>query len=198
MNREMANLTSHCVGPDRPPSLLAKRLPLLHEFQRRMLMTATSRQGPQPWIIPGARCAGKTALLDRFELCALDAEWAVVKTEAIEFFAQCVTGLKHPEDDLADALITLGEEARASDRGALIAIDDLDEASLSDLQILNVALHTIGQEVSPVPVFFVGAGSPALPSTLAEATNYAERLYDFRRLGTLASEGPKSHASARM
>jgi hypothetical protein len=54
-----------------------------------------------------------------------------------------------------------------------------------DLAALNVALHNLGQDVFPVPVVFVGAGLPSLPAVLADATGYAERLYDYRQIGLL-------------
>jgi hypothetical protein len=37
----------------------------------------------------------------------------------------------------------------------------------------------------PLPVAVVGAGLPSLPAQLAEATSYAERLYDYRPIGLL-------------
>ena len=46
-----------------------------------------------------------------------------------------------------------------------------------------MALHNLGQDV--FPVVFVGAGLPSLPAVLADATSYAERLYDYRQIGLL-------------
>ena len=44
-------------------------------------------------------------------------------------------------------------------------------------------MHNLGQDV--FPVVFVGAGLPSLPAALADATSYAERLYDYRQIGLL-------------
>lgn len=92
------------------------------------------------------------------------------------------------ERDLHDLLSELGEAARALDMGVLLAVDELQDASRADLNGLNVALHNLGQNAWPVPVSFIGTGLPSLPSVLADATSYAERLYDFRKLDLLDAD----------
>jgi hypothetical protein len=91
--------------------------------------------------------------------------------------------------DLAVALQELfeviGAAARPANSVTLIADDEIQDASAADLTALNVALHNLGQYSLPVPVVFVGAGLPSLPAVLADATSYAERLYDYRRIGLL-------------
>jgi hypothetical protein len=89
------------------------------------------------------------------------------------------------ERDLADLLTSVGLAARDLDMGCLIAIDELQDAAKGDLRGLNLALHALGQDVWPVPVVVIGAGLPSLPAVLADATSYAERLYDYRTLGLL-------------
>lgn len=92
------------------------------------------------------------------------------------------------ERDLFDLLSELGEAARTLDMGVLLAIDELQDAPRQDLNGLNVALHNLGQAAWPVPVSFIGAGLPSLPSVLADATSYAERLYDYRTLDLLDAD----------
>lgn len=87
--------------------------------------------------------------------------------------------------DLQELLQTIGLASREANTVLLLAIDELQEASSDDLAALNVALHNLGQDVFPVPVVFVGAGLPSLPAVLADATSYAERLYDYRQIGLL-------------
>lgn len=87
--------------------------------------------------------------------------------------------------DLQELLATIGLAAREANTVVLLAVDELQEASPEDLAALNVALHNLGQDVFPVPVVFVGAGLPSLPAVLADATSYAERLYDYRQIGLL-------------
>ncbi|PYY35677.1 MULTISPECIES: ATP-binding protein [unclassified Curtobacterium] len=89
------------------------------------------------------------------------------------------------ERDLEDLLREVGLAFREIGQGLLIAIDELQEAPKDDLNAVNLALHALGQESWPVPVFFIGTGLPSLPSVLADATSYAERLYDYRRLDLL-------------
>ena len=88
--------------------------------------------------------------------------------------------------DLQDLLEALGEAARDAGTAVLVCVDELQEAPIEDLRPLNMALHSIGQNFSPVPVFFVGAGLPTLPSVLADASSYAERLYRYYTLDPLS------------
>lgn len=93
-------------------------------------------------------------------------------------------------DDLAALFEELGLTARELGVGVLILVDELQEASAQELAALNTAVHHLGQADEPLPLTFVGAGLPSLPAQLAEATSYAERLYDYRPI-TLLNE----HAS---
>lgn len=88
-------------------------------------------------------------------------------------------------DDLAALFEVLGETARDLGVGVLILIDELQEATATELRAVNTAVHQIGQAASPPPLLFVGAGLPSLPALLSEATSYAERLYDYRAVGLL-------------
>lgn len=90
--------------------------------------------------------------------------------------------------DLQDLLEALGGAAREAGTAMLICVDELQEAPIEDLRPLNMALHSIGQSFSPVPVFFVGAGLPTLPSVLADASSYAERLYRYYTLDPLSDK----------
>jgi len=87
--------------------------------------------------------------------------------------------------DLQELLEAVGLAAREANSVILLAVDELQDASETDLAALNIALHNLGQDSFPVPIMFVGAGLPSLPSVLADATSYAERLYDYRRIGLL-------------
>lgn len=89
-------------------------------------------------------------------------------------------------EDLAALLSVLGETSRELGVGTLILVDELQEASAAELTAVNTAVHAIGQGGEPLPVIVVGAGLPSLPAQLAEATSYAERLYDYRSIGLLA------------
>lgn len=88
-------------------------------------------------------------------------------------------------DDLAVLFEVLAETARDLGVGVLILVDELQEATSGELAALNTAVHHLGQVDSPLPLTFIGAGLPSLPAQLAEATIYAERLYDYRPVGLL-------------
>lgn len=87
--------------------------------------------------------------------------------------------------DFLDVCETIGEAARSLDIGVLIAVDELQEASLADLKTVNMTLHALGQDAEPVPVYFIGTGLPTLPGILSKANTYAERLYQYHELESL-------------
>lgn len=91
-------------------------------------------------------------------------------------------------DDLAALFVVLGETARAVGVGVLILIDELQEATSEELRAVNTAVHHLGQATVPLPLMVVGAGLPSLPAQLADATSYAERLYDYRPIGLLRED----------
>lgn len=95
-------------------------------------------------------------------------------------------------DDLAALCEVLGETARDLQVGVLVLIDELQEASSDELAAVNTAVHHLGQSDVPLPVTFVGAGLPSLPAQLAEATSYAERLYDYRPVALLDPAAARS------
>jgi hypothetical protein len=88
-------------------------------------------------------------------------------------------------DDLAALFEILGETSADLEIGTLILVDELQEATPEELTAINTAVHQLGQGPTPLPVTFIGAGLPSLPAQLADATSYAERLYDYRPIGLL-------------
>jgi|SRR5579875_484135 len=88
-------------------------------------------------------------------------------------------------DDLAALFEVLGETAREVGIGVLLLVDELQEARPEELAAINTAIHYIGQAETPLPLIVVGAGLPSLPAQLAEATSYAERLYEYRPVALL-------------
>lgn len=94
-------------------------------------------------------------------------------------------------DDLADLFEVLGETSLELGIGTLVLIDELQEAGPADLAAVNTAVHRIDQGATPLPVLVVGAGLPSLPAQLADATSYAERLYDYRQVGLLDDQSAR-------
>jgi hypothetical protein len=78
-----------------------------------------------------------------------------------------------PEDALDALFVRLGEAAADAGVGAVFLFDELQLIARGDLSAL---LHAANASEN-LPVAFVAAGLPDLPSAMAAAGSYAERLY---------------------
>lgn len=87
------------------------------------------------------------------------------------------------EDDLRDVLIATGEAARDAQTPVAILIDELQYLSKEELAALIRGIHAINQAGLPLVLF--GAGLPQLAGQAGDAKSYAERLFEFPRLGAL-------------
>lgn len=92
--------------------------------------------------------------------------------------------------DLQDVLVELGETARAADSGVVFFFDEMQFAEKDDLQALLAAFHRIAQR--QLPVALVCAGLPQLPGRLAEASSYAERLFQYVEIGRLTDDAARA------
>lgn len=86
--------------------------------------------------------------------------------------------------DLSEMIEDLGPALRAEGRGLVVLVDELQDLDVELLGALLAAQHRAGQ--MDLPVYVIGAGLPHLPSTLAGARSYAERLFEYRHIGPLA------------
>jgi len=88
------------------------------------------------------------------------------------------------EIDLPDVLVAIGEAAE--DRGAAVAIfvDEVQYFSKKELGSLIMSMHRMQQ--LRLPVVLVGAGLPILPGLAGESKSYAERLFNFPKIGALS------------
>lgn len=86
-------------------------------------------------------------------------------------------------DDLRDVLVAVGEAAQEAGSGLALIFDELQNLSAEDYEALIMALHRVKQK--GLPVTFVGAGLPLLPTLTAEAKSYAERMFAFVTLAPL-------------
>lgn len=87
------------------------------------------------------------------------------------------------EDDLRDVLIATGEAARDAGTPVAILIDELQYLSKDELGALIRGIHAINQ--AGLPLILFGAGLPQLAGQAGDAKSYAERLFEFPRLGAL-------------
>ena len=85
--------------------------------------------------------------------------------------------------DLGDLLVELGRLAKSQNRPVLFLFDEVQYLGIADLAALVTAIHRVDQK--SLPVSLIAAGLPQLPALVGEAKSYAERLFDFRRIGQL-------------
>lgn len=90
------------------------------------------------------------------------------------------------ETDLAELLVELGRAAQEEGVGAIILIDELQDAGAERLAAVVGACHRINQE--KLPALIVGAGLPTVGKVLSDAKSYAERLFDLRLVGPLEGD----------
>jgi hypothetical protein len=89
-------------------------------------------------------------------------------------------------EDLTDLLVAVGRATQDKDSGLLLAIDEVQYLSAEELAALITAVHRTTQ--LDLPVVLVGAGLPTLPGLAGDAKSYAERLFDFPMIGSLAPQ----------
>ncbi|NOX30785.1 MAG: ATP-binding protein, partial [Actinobacteria bacterium] len=88
-------------------------------------------------------------------------------------------------EDLTDLLVAAGEAAAECDSGLVIAIDEVQYLSATELGAVIAAIHRTTQ--LSLPVVLVGVGLPQLPGLVGEAKSYAERLFEFPTIGSLTA-----------
>jgi hypothetical protein len=86
-------------------------------------------------------------------------------------------------EDLRDLLVAVGEAARESGLGFALILDEIQNLSRDDYEALIMGLHRAKQK--GLPVAFVGAGLPLVPSLTTEAKSYAERMFIYPTIGAL-------------
>jgi len=87
-------------------------------------------------------------------------------------------------EDVTDLLVAAGEAAAERHSGVLLAIDEVQYLSNTELGALITAIHRTTQ--LNLPVVLVGAGLPQLPGLAGDAKSYAERLFEFPHIGSLS------------
>lgn len=86
--------------------------------------------------------------------------------------------------DLVDLAETVGAAARDDHIGVAIFIDEMQDLTAEQMSAVCRSCHRAGQAATPW--FVIGGGLPNLPTRLAEAESYAERLFDYRKIDRLA------------
>jgi hypothetical protein len=71
-----------------------------------------------------------------------------------------------------------------------VLVDEMQDLDGAELAAVAAASHEAGQRGLPFVV--VAAGLPSLPVALTEAKSYAERLFEYRRIGPLDGEAAQA------
>lgn len=90
------------------------------------------------------------------------------------------------EHDLQALLEVTGIAAKEAGTALAMFVDELQYVAEEELASLITALHRTAQR--SLPVVLVGAGLPQLPGKMGRAKSYAERLFDFPKIGPLSRD----------
>jgi hypothetical protein len=93
-------------------------------------------------------------------------------------------------EDVTDLLVATGEAARDRGTGVLLAVDEVQYLDAEELSSMVAAIHRTVQ--LSLPILLVGAGLPQLPGLAGDAKSYAERLFEFPRIGSLDAEDARA------
>lgn len=96
----------------------------------------------------------------------------------------------HIEIDFEELVEDLAPALKESSTAFGLFIDEMQELDSELLVALLAAQHRAGQKAWPF--YIIAAGLPDLPARLGDARSYAERLFDYRRIGPLTSEAAKA------
>lgn len=94
------------------------------------------------------------------------------------------------EVDLSELLVAVAEAAKARNIPISIFIDEMQYLNEGELSALIMAIHKVAQK--GLPLLLVGAGLPQLVGLTGKSKSYAERLFDFPRIGALNSTDAKN------
>lgn len=93
------------------------------------------------------------------------------------------------EHDLQALFEVTGLAAQKAGTALILFLDELQYVAEEELAALITALHRSAQR--QLPIALVGAGLPQLPGRMGRAKSYAERLFDFPRVGALSPQDAK-------
>ena len=87
------------------------------------------------------------------------------------------------ESDLPVLLEAIAEAAQSRETAVAIIIDEIQYLSEKEFSALIMAIHRISQR--QLPLMLVGAGLPQLLGLAGRSKSYAERLFDYPKVGPL-------------
>ena len=87
------------------------------------------------------------------------------------------------ETDLTELMLAVAQAASARQTQVAVFIDEMQYLNDDELSALIMAIHRIVQK--QLPLLLVGAGLPQLVGLTGKSKSYAERLFDFPKIGEL-------------
>jgi GTPase SAR1 family protein len=87
------------------------------------------------------------------------------------------------EVDLSDLFVAVGEAAAEKNTAVALCIDEMQYLSEKEFSALIMAVHKVSQ--NNLPLVVVGAGLPQILGLAGESKSYAERLFDYPKVGAL-------------
>ena len=93
------------------------------------------------------------------------------------------------EADLPDLFEAVGEAAKSKGKTIAIIIDEVQYINEAEFSALIMALHRISQK--QLPLILIGAGLPQLVGLAGRSKSYAERLFDYPKVGALSTDDAK-------
>ena len=93
------------------------------------------------------------------------------------------------EHDLGDLFVAVGEAAAEKKTAIALCIDEMQYLSEKEFSALIMAVHKVSQ--MNLPLIVVGAGLPQIVGLAGQSKSYAERLFDYPKVGALSFEDAK-------
>lgn len=98
------------------------------------------------------------------------------------------------EHDLSDLFVAVGEAAKERKTAVALCIDDMQYLNQKEFSALIMAIHKVAQ--MNLPLIVVGAGLPQILGLAGESKSYAERLFDYPKVGALNYDDAKRALAA--
>lgn len=92
--------------------------------------------------------------------------------------------------DLSELFLQLGAAAASKGSGVVFLLDEIQFASEIEYRAVITALHRSTQK--SMPITLAAAGLPQIPRLTGEARSYAERLFTFPNIASLADDDARA------
>ena len=94
------------------------------------------------------------------------------------------------EADLSELMLAIAYAAASRKVAVALIIDEMQYLTETELSALITSIHRINQK--QLPFILIGAGLPQLVGLTGKSKSYAERLFDFSRIGPLTNQDARA------